>query len=624
MKNLLRLGIAFIACFAFSTASHATAQNSVSSIILMPWDLSQNENLPKEIKKKGFSHVTFYLNWSDIERQKGNFVFSHYHQALDSLVANDLGLILVLDMGGRPYLDAEGRRIKEEFTVPKWVYKENTHALMKNFSNEVTWQLDFSDEAVRALSRNFISKTVDHFSKRYPGRILGYAIGLQEEHEIKYGQTGYQWRDYNESTQNEFQKLYGTRQPIINYNSDIIKGTPRAEPLLHAHKEFRENRLSQATCLYAKTIRDKGAAAVVYFAETFTSHDAIYATGALEKVVDCADIAVIDFNFFDGYALLPDADVLPILSNYMGSLGYKKIIVGAYAEQWERRKKTDELIPVINQTIAKSFQQNNVIGFEIGGFQRQAARDQSATIDFEKISAIATNIPKSKPADNQKKIRVGILGSTTNFYVWHGERSTGRNVHRDALFEAYKILSKHPSIDARIIGEKNIFENDLLATDMDAIFIPHQAALPQNIKIKLAAYWKSGGVLIQDMRLGEFDENGKPTFDWMHDIFGIASIEWKTRGGIFMVNNEIHRLKTSRKLYKGHAAITPRPGYELVAPDIIKRSQGVIVKGERTLVFGFMPQLVEDDTRDSWRNIFTQQVIDIAQKNPRKSTLVAK
>ncbi|RZJ58990.1 MAG: hypothetical protein EON49_12725 [Acidovorax sp.] len=590
----------------------------------MPWDISQNANLPAEIKKRGFNHATFYLNWSDIERQKGTFVFSHYYKALDALVANDLGLILVLDMGARPYLDETGRLIKEEFTVPKWVYKDNPQALMKNFSNQIAWQLDFGDAAVQNLSRNFISKTVEHFSKRYPGRILGYAIGLQEEHEIKYGQTGYQWRDYRESTQEEFQRLYGSKQPIINYNNEIIKGIPTAEPLLHAHKEFRENKLSQATCLYAKAIRDKGASAIGYFAETFTSHDAIYATGVIEKVVDCLDIAVIDFNFYDGYKLISDPDVLPILANYMGSLGYKKIIVGSYGEQWERRQKTNELIPVINQTIAKSLQQNNVIGLEIGGFQRQAARDQSATIDFEKLSSIVTTPPKPKPQNSDKKIKIGILGSTTNFYVWHGERSTGRNVHRDALFETYKILSNHPAIEARIIGEKNIIENEFLTTDLDSIFIPHQVALPQNIKIKLAAYWRNGGVLIQDMRLGEFDENGKPTFDWMHDVFGIESIEWKTKGGIFIINNQISRLKSSQKLYKSHAAITPRKGYELVGPDIIKRDQGVIVKGDRTLVFGFLPQLVEDDTREAWRNIFIREVVDITNKNRRKNMLVSK
>lgn len=567
--------------------------------------------------------MTFYLNWSDIETQKGTYAFSHYHKALDSLVANDLGLILVLDMGGRPYLDANGRLIKDEFTVPRWVYKDHSHAVMKNFSNETSRQLDFSDEVVRNLSRSFIFQTVDHFSKRYPGRILGYAVGLQEEHEIKYGQTGYQWRDYKDSTQAEFQRFYGAKQPIINYNNQVIDGIPHTEPLLHAHKEFRENRLSQATCIYAQAIRQKGASVIGYFAETFTSHDAIYATGVVEKVVDCIDIAVIDFNFFNGYKLISDPEVLPILANYMGSLGYKKIIVGAYGEQWERQKKTLDLIPVINKSIARSLQQNNVIGFEIGGFQRQAFHDQSATIDVEKLSTINTNPPKIKSTSNEKKIRVGLLGSSTNFYVWHGERSAGRNIHRDALFEAYKLLSTHAAIDARIIGDKNIMENEFLSTDLDAIFIPHQAALHKNLKIKLAAYWKDGGVLIQDMRLGEFDENGKPTFDWMHDVFGIKTLEWKTRGGIFLIDNKIHRLRNSHKNYMSHALLTPLAGYQLVGPDIINQNRGVIIKSSRTLVFGFIPQIIEDETKEAWRSIFLREIMDITLKNSKSKILLS-
>ncbi|MBQ1557568.1 MAG: hypothetical protein IIZ69_05215, partial [Pseudomonas sp.] len=174
---------------------------------------------------------------------------------------------------------------------------------------------------------------------------LGYAIGLQEEHEIKYGQTNYQWRDYKDSTQAAFAKKYNAKQPIINYNTHIAAGVPKAEPLLHAHKEFRETRLQEATCAYANVIRSKGAEAIGYFAETFTSHDAIYATGIVEKLAPCIDIAVIDFNFYDGYSLVPDAEVLPTLANYMGSLGYKKVMVGAYGEWWESAKKTHSWCP---------------------------------------------------------------------------------------------------------------------------------------------------------------------------------------------------------------------------------------------------------------------------------------
>lgn len=606
-----------IAAILFSSvvsANSPPSKSTVSSIIVMPWDIKQDANLLSNIKKNDFSHVTFYLNWSDIENRKNQYQFSHYHKYLDAIVNSGLSLILVLDMGGRSYLDEDGKKIPDTSTVPAWVYKDHPDSVMKNFSGEYQWQLDFSDDFIQKKSTDFIEKTVHHFSNRYPGKILGFAVGLQEEHEIKYGQTGYQWRDYKETTERDFSKKFGANQPAINYNNNIQLGPQKIEPLLHIHKEYRENRLRDATCLYAKAIQKGGALAMGYFAETFTSHDAIYATGVVEKLADCLDIAVIDFNFYDGYKLVPDTDVLPTLANYMGSLGYKQIMVGAYAEVWERQKKMHELIPVINSTITQALSQANVIGFEVGGFQRQATAGQSATIDTEKISAISIRPTKKSPASEIKKARIGILGSATNFYVWHGERSAGRNIHRDALFSAYKILSNERELDVHIIGEKNLLQDDPIIQSLDAILVPHQAALPQSIKSKLTTYWKNGGALIQDMRLGEFDENGKPTADWMNDVFGISRLKWKNKGGVFLINGEIFRLKPSRSLYTSYASITPRQGYKVLAPDILQPDSGILVRGERTLAFGFLPQLIEDSTKEAWRKLFVREIMNVVPK----------
>lgn len=616
MKKLLCIAVFLFSSLSF--AKNTPEPSHVSSIIVMPWDINQNQDLPKEIKKRGFNHTTFYVNWSDIEKQKGQYKFDHYYKYLDAIVNNGLSLILVLDMGGRPYMDENGKLVEGESTVPSWIYKNHPGSVMKNFSGDKQFQLDFTDEAIQKYSINFLQETVAHFNNKYPGKILGFAIGIQEEHEIKYGQRGYQWRDYKESTQNDFFNKYGKNQPIINYNNDIARGAVKPEPLLYAHKEYRENRLRDATCTYAKAIQSKGGAAMGYFAETFTSHDAIYATGIIEKLSDCIDIAVIDFNFYDGYKLVPDADVLPTLANYINALGYKKILIGAYAEVWERSKKTQELIPVINRTIAQSLSQSNVIGFEIGGMQRQTSVEQSATIDLDRLGTITTNPVAAHQIASTKKSKIGILGSTTNFYVWHGERSGGRNIHRDALFAAYKILNARPDLDVHIIGEKNLLQGDPIIQSLDAIFIPHQVAMPQSIKSKLAAFWQNGGALIQDMRLGEFDENGSPTFDWMHDVFGISKIEWKNKGGIFIIDDKIYRLKKSPNIYTGYAAITPRQGYKLLATDILHRENGIMVRGPRTLAFGFMPQLVEDQTKADWQDLFVREIMNVIPKKSAK------
>lgn len=614
MKNFLR--IAALVVLLVAGTSHAAPAAPVSSIIVMPWDLNQNKNLPSELKAQGFSHATVYLNWSDIESRKGQYEFSHYHRHLDALVNGGLSLLLVIDMGGRTYKDEPSQPVHNMSSVPLWIIMEHPETVMRNFSGELTWQPDFTDASIRKYATPFIAQTVDHFSKRYPGKVLGYAIGLQEEHEIKYGQTNYQWRDYKDSTQDAFAKKYNAKQPVINYNNHIAAGIPKAEPLLHAHKEFREARLQEAACAYANVIRSRGAEAIGYFGETFTSHDAIYATGVVEKLAPCIDIAVIDFNFYDGYSLVPDADVLPTLANYMGSLGYKKVMVGAYGEWWDAAKKTPELIPVIQKAVAQSLAQPHVMGYEIGGFRHLAGGGPLARLQLNKLHASSAKPESAVNAGPDRRIKIGILGSTTNFHVWHGEKSAGRNIHRDALFASYKILSSEPGMQVHVIGEKNLLEDDPIIQQLDAILVPHQAAMPQSIKTKLTAYWKSGGALIQDMRLGEFDENGKPTFDWMHEVFGIANIEWKNRGGVFLIDGEVYRLKPSKRMYATYASMMPRPGYKVLAKEPLQRADhGIMVRGERTLAFGFMPQLIEDDTKNAWRKLFVREIMNLKPQN---------
>ena len=96
------------------------------------------------------------------------------------------------------------------------------------------------------------------------------------------------------------------------------------------------------------------------------------------------------------------------------------------------------------------------------------------------------------------------------------------------LLAAFEVLSAQPDVAVHVIGEKNLREDDPLLQRLDAILVPHQAALPASVKQQLKAYWKNGGTLVQDMRLGEFDENG-PVFDWMHEVFGIESLHWNPR-----------------------------------------------------------------------------------------------
>lgn len=623
MHRLFHAALGALCALTLGTSALAahTPASPVSTVIVLPTDVQQNPHIAVQLQRQGINHATVYVKWAEVEAQPGQFDFTVYQDHFDALTRSGLSLIVVLDAGGRTYFDAQGKLHPNRTTVPDWFRARYPDAFMKSFTGQATAQPDFMNPIVREHTSRFMERAVSQLSSRYPGKVLGYAIALQEEHEIKYGQNGYEWRDYSASAQAAFGKVAGgATLPLINYNNAIASGTPHHEPLLSTHRRFREERLRDATCAYAKAIRSQGGKAMAYFAETFTSHDGIYATGAAEQLADCIDIAIIDYNFYDGYRLVADADVLPMLASYMASVGYPRIMVGAYADIWEYKKRTEELIPVVNRSISKALGQPQVIGYEIGGMQRQDIPGQPGTVDMARLQSIAVKppvqpqAPASAPAVT--RMRIGVLASTSNFYLWHGDRSGGTNPHRDALLESYRVLSQQPDVEVHVIGEKNLQPNNELLQTLDAILVPHQAALPAVAKEQLTAFWKRGGALIQDMRLGEFDENGKPTFDWMHDVFGIASIDWR-RGNIFrMEDGSFLRLKASRR-YTGYASMTPRPGYRLLATELLDKQRGILLRGPRTLVFGAQPQLVDDATQAAWRAMFVKEIREVVRPTPR-------
>lgn len=57
-------------------------------------------------------------------------------------------------------------------------------------------------------------------------------------------------------------------------------------------------------------------------------------------------------------------------------------------------------------------------------------------------------------------------------------------------------------MEVHLIGEKNLLNDESLIQSLDAILIPHQAALAHNIKFKLTSFWKNGGALIPGHALG--------------------------------------------------------------------------------------------------------------------------
>lgn len=631
--------------FLLAVSAWATAKSPlISTITLFPWDFAQQPEITTSLRQAGFNHVTLYVPWTDVEVSEGVFRYDKVDAQIDRLTRNGFGVILLLDFGGRKYFEDSGV-LTERTVVPAWYIARYLQTFSRDFSGNLTPQLQLTNPTALRYTSRFVENATQYLKKRHGSAILGFAIGLQEEHEIKFGQNGYSWRDYSPESLAEFRRQFKAEMPIINYNNEIGQTTPRIERLLTSHRRFRETQVIDATCHYAGLIHAHNAKAIGYFGETFTSHDAIYATGAVEDLAKCLDIAVIDFNFYDGYELTPSPYTLPMLASYLANSGYKQIMVGAYGERWVREGKTQAIIPHIRRSIESALGIPEVVGYELGGFQVPRSAHLSATIDLELMGQVKVTRP-SAAAKKSKPTRIGLFSSKSNFYFWHGERSHGRNIHQDALVQAYATLSQAPGIAVSVFGENLLREGaSTLLRQFDAVMVPHQASLPPEVKAQLKAYWAAGGVLIQDLRLGEFSDDGKPTDDWLHAVFGIKSIHWGQQPARVAYQGARHVVDMGGKSYANHAILEPSPGFELAAkllPSEVRgwrarlrvlrdwllrrpiggeSNYGLIVRGERSLVFGFWPQLVQGPSEPFWKQVFVNEIrAAVKRKTPRSAS----
>lgn len=607
----------------------------VSTITVRPWDLIEQRDIGNELQRAGFNHVTLYVPWIEVETTPGKFEFQKFDAQIEKLREYGLSVILIIDFGGRPHFDDQGRKVAETI-FPDWYFPAHLDSLMKNFSGELTTQINFKNRSALQLTSQFVEEAVAHFSKKFGKTIFGYAIGLQEEHELKYGQTGYQWRDYGRQFQIEFESRFKKPPPVINYNNEVGGDRFRPEPLFADLQKSREADLKQSVCHYSKIIRKYGQKTIGYFGEFFTSHDAIYGGGIVQHVADCIDIAVVDFNFYDGYSLKSDSNVLPMMASYLRGNGYGKILIGAYGELWTHRGKSDELIPTIKESIRKSRRNPAVVGFEIGGFQRTETLEKIGTVDLTSLDFRDSLIPRELQAYATTKI--GILGSNSNFYFWHGERSNDRNIHHDALIAAYALLSEVTDTDVVVIGENTLEKLPELVKTLDAIVVPHQIALPAEVKRELKTYWQSGGILVQDMRLGEFDMAGSSTGDWLNEVFGIQGITWSRESVEVAYRNKKIEWNMRNSIYMNNAVLSARAGYQIKAPVVAKaregwkarikamirgdlwgqgknEDRGLILVGDRSLAFGAPLQLATGAEGEAWKRIFVDEIMGLIQRN---------
>lgn len=452
----------------------------------------------------GCNALTVPVAWNLVEQEDGIIDYSIYTSIFDALIEKKIQIIVVIDAGGRPILK-DGNIVG--YSIPSWVYEKYPEDIALNFDGEGGNSLDyFSDKHISELLE-FYNKTLDWLNDNYKDNIIGVAPGIMGEFEIKYAQTGFKWQSYtdnakcafrnylldkyesiqqiNETLMTDYDNIDEIELPIIDYNNTVA--FPNADEVLYTDfMSFREDGIVEYAQNFTDAIRKHGFDTIGYFGQFMFPIDAIYASGVVQKCADLFDIAVIDYNFYDGYKVQYNSDIPAFLTNLVYNLGYEKVITGLYFERLSLDGKDD----FIKELCSNIKRDGHSSGIEVGSMAYKT--DNIFGFDVK-----STEYEESK---------IAIYTSEWNFYKTHGEYEEYQNYLSDSVVELYHILEFELNIPVEIISDNNILKGDL--KNYDLVFFPCQMYIQRDIIEDIENYKQNGGKIIQDFRFGEYDNYG--------------------------------------------------------------------------------------------------------------------
>lgn len=593
----------------FQPPARAAAHFVVTDLVagdLFTFDDTHLTQLINRLQTAGFNTVTTTIAWSVVEPQAGVFDFSPYIRVFDKLTSHGLNLLVILDSSMREILDQDIRPTGA-IAVPEWLLKRFPDATAEDFSHQRSDNLDYADRRHLPFLDRFYRTTLAFLRRRYGNRVIAIAPGIMQELELKYAQWGYRWESYTTAAQDGFAtwlKAHGSpaaKLPVINYSNELGHYRPHIEPLFAPFMRYRENALKDYVCRLSRIIRSYDYPAAGYFGQSMTSHDGIYALGIIEDLTGCLDSITVDYNYFDGWHIELDPYIIPLLVNYAHNLGYPKIMAGLYLEKYYSNNGNfiDRYLQTTHKTLRLLTKQNLSKGVEIGNVKL----DDLKKLQSLKLDALKKNQNSNTSAKSNESYRIGIVASKWTFYLWHGEHSFGRNLIEDDLLANYRVLTTQPDFSVDVLGEHALLTRNL--SQYDALILPLQTTLSPAALTAIRRYFGRGGRLVQDVQFDAFDTAGRPLTGWVNDLFGIGGISWHDQTATFIIDHRRLTLPKQNHSYFTYTLLAPRPGHRLLMRLFNNPREGLMLRGDRTLTFGFLPLLINDPgKRHYWQHLY--------------------
>lgn len=599
IRTLFLVWIIIISPHIYATES---CQHQVISGTVADTFYQDPASIVTSFRKSPFNTIATTVAWSVVEKEHGRIDLSMYYPRLDALTKAGYCLIVLLDTSGRSMRsDIAKLLVKNVGTIPQdsrpnWIDNVVPASNAVDFFGGLSPTMDFEDIQALDLVRGFYRAVLPRLRQRYGSKLIGVAPCITSECEVKYSQVGFRWQSYAPKSQEGFKRylmasgLPPANMPMMNYGNHLVDGNPRQQPLYPRMQTFRELSLRNFVCTLTSEIRRAGIQSIGYFGQTFAFSDGIYATGIIERVADCFDVAAIDYNFFNGYGTENKPDVPRFLADYALALGYKKVLVGLYMERF-RNPITLKIDPrgygVLRTSMHNIDADSRILGIEIGNLTGDEFRQLSNYVKGEVLRV--DKAPKIVPA----RRRIALYASVTNSYLWEGEWSNNRQILQDDLLATYTALKSINGIRVDIFTDEQARIHPWSLSGYDLVVLPHVTAMPSSAREALLSYLKRGGKVIADMRVDDYLPDGSLQKDEaLHNALGIGATQ------AFEAINLIGAPSIVRQSqYVTGFVLAPRPGFIVAYRKVGGDGEGLIIRGKKTAVFGFLPLLVEGRAR---------------------------